>query len=282
MTAETPPQRRALPRMTDRIAIGDGVRVSPFCLGSVGDWRAIPLAFEMGVNFFFVTTDMHWPLYAASRKGLRALLARPGVRDQVVVAGVCYPTQPEFCVMPFDELVREVPGLERIDVRVAGGVYGPDLLARSRVLRLARARAVGASFHDRQAALSAANHRIIDLGYVRYNPVHPGARADLFPALTAGHAPLYNFKSMLGYVAPGILRAQGVDPRLWLPEAPDYYRYALSRPAISGMLFAVQRGAELAELAGALERGGLLPEEEEHLDELAVVARRPVASPPVR
>ena len=62
--------RRVLPRFTDRLSIGK-LKVSPFCLGMVDDWQAIPAAYEMGINFFFVTTDMHWPLYEASRKGLK-------------------------------------------------------------------------------------------------------------------------------------------------------------------------------------------------------------------
>jgi hypothetical protein len=257
------------------MAIGAGLAVSRFCLGIVGDWRLIPQAFEMGINFFFVTTDMHWPLYEASRRGLRALLSRRAVRDDVVVAGTCYPTQIEFCVAPFLELVQAVPGLGRVDALIAGGVYGPDLLARTRMLRQVaaegQARAVGASFHDRQAALAAANHRVVDLGYVRYNPVHPGARDDLFPYLEAGHPPLFNFKSMRGFVPPDQLRARQVDPALWLPGAPDYYRYALSRPQIAGLLFSVTRGRDLIELDAALGRGGLLPDEEDHLEELAVM-----------
>ena len=267
--------RRTLPRFTDRMVIGDGLQVSPFCLGIVDDWRLIPQAFEMGVNFFFVTTDMHWPLYEQTRRGLAALFASPGVRDQVVVAGTCYPSQPEFCVAPFKELVMALPGLGRVDVLVTGGVYAPDLLARNAVLRQLAvedgARAVGASFHDRSAAVAAANHRIIDFGYVRYNPEHAGARVDLFPRLRDGHAPLFNFKSMRGYVSHDQLRAAGVDPALWYPDPPDYYRYALSRPQISGLLFAMRRSVELIELEAALGKGGLTPDEEDHLDELAVL-----------
>lgn len=267
--------RRSLPRFTDRMAIGAGLKVSRFCLGIVGDWRLIPQAFEMGINFFFVTTDMHWPLYEASRRGLRALLSRKAVRDDVVVAGTCYPTQLEFCVAPFLELVQAVPGLGRVDALIAGGVYGPDLLARTRTLRQVAAdgwaRAVGASFHDRQAALAAANHRVVDLGYVRYNPAHPGARHDLFPHLAGGHPPLFNFKSMRGFVSHDELRARKIDPALWYPDAPDYYRYALSRPQIAGLLFSIERGRQLIELEAALGKGGLLPDEEVHLEELAAL-----------
>jgi hypothetical protein len=268
-------RRRSLPRFTDRMAIGAGLKVSRFCLGIVGNWRLIPQAFEMGINFFFVTTDMHWPLYEASRRGLRALLSRKAIRDDVVVAGACYLTQLEFCVAPFFELVEAVPGLGRVDALIAGGVYSPDLLGRIRTLRggvaAGRARAVGASFHDRQAALVAANHRVVDLGYVRYNPAHPGARHDLFPQLAGGHAPLFNFKSTRGFIPHDELRARKIDPTLWYPDAPDYYRYALSRPQIAGLLFSIKRGRQLIELEAALGKGGLLPDEEGHLEELAVL-----------
>lgn len=274
--------RRTLPRFTDRMTIGNGLRVSPFCLGIVNDWRLIPQAFEMGVNFFFVTTDMHWPLYEQTRRGLEALFATRRVRDEVVVAGTCYPTQPEFCVAPFYELVQALPGLGHVDVLVAGGVYGPDLLARTAVLRQVvdriGARAVAGSFHDRQAALAAACHRIVDLGYVRYNPEHPGARGDVFPHLRDGHPPLFNFKSMRGYASHERLRALQVDPALWYPEAPDYYRYALSRPQIAGLLFSMRHPSELIALEAALPRGGLTPDEEDHLDELAVLTRQGAAA----
>jgi hypothetical protein len=278
-------ERRTLPRFTDRMTLGNGLQVSPFCLGIVSDWRLIPQAFEMGVNFFFVTTDMHWPLYEQTRRGLEVLFATPGVRDQVGVAGTCYPTQSEFCIAPFYELVQSLPGLERVDVLVAGGVYGPDLLSRAAVLREVvtprlRARAVAGSFHDRQAAVAAANHRIVDFGYVRYNPEHNGARSDLFPRLRDGHAPLFNFKSTGGFVSHDRLRELEVDPALWYPEAPDYYRYALSRPQISGLLFSMRRSCELVELEAALGKGGLTPDEEDHLDELAVLTAQLRARPP--
>jgi hypothetical protein len=239
----------------------------------------IPAAFEMGINFFFITTDMHWPLYEANRKGIKALLAScKGIRDDVVVAGVCYPAQPEFSIAPFYELVQALPGLKHVDVLVAGGVYGPDLLSRVRVMRKIErgnsACAVGASFHNRQAAIDAANHRIVDLCYVRYNPAHPTVRHDMFPFLQPKGPPMFNFKSMRGFVSHEQLRTLNIDPELWYPDPPDYYRYALSRAQMDGLLFAVARRRELAELDAAMKLGGLTPSEEDHLDELAVLTKQ--------
>src|SRR5262249_26053031 len=80
--------RAALPRLTDRLRLGGTqLEVSPFCLGRVDQPDTIAAAFDAGINFFFVSADMHWPLYEASRVGLGALLARGGaVRDRIVVA----------------------------------------------------------------------------------------------------------------------------------------------------------------------------------------------------
>jgi hypothetical protein len=59
--------RKSLPRFTDRQALGNQrLRVSPFCLGWVRSAETVAAAFEAGINFLFVTTDLHhdavpWP-----------------------------------------------------------------------------------------------------------------------------------------------------------------------------------------------------------------------------
>ena len=56
--------RARLPQFTDRLALGrEGLVVSPFCLGLVRVPETISAAFDAGINFFFLTADMHWPLY---------------------------------------------------------------------------------------------------------------------------------------------------------------------------------------------------------------------------
>src|SRR5262245_29258591 len=155
--------RTTLPKFTDRLALGDqGLRVSPFCLGMVRSADAIGAAFDVGINFFFLSADMHWPLYEPSRRGLEQLLARGrGIRERIAVAVTSYATQPEFCYEPFREVLQAVPGLAWVDVPIAGGAYANEFLTRLGVYQEHRrtaylgTRAIGASFHDRQAALLA-------------------------------------------------------------------------------------------------------------------------------
>jgi hypothetical protein len=277
------PPRLKLPQFRDRLPLGNqGLRVSPYCLGIVRSPDTVEAAFDAGINFFFVTADMHWPLYEATRRGLRALLARGRfVRDQIVVAGVCYPTQPEFCSMPFKELLEAIPGLERLDVLIAGGAYALEFADRLPVYLDHRrhgylgARAIGASFHDRAAALSAIQQESVDIALIRYNPDHSGARQDVFPHLPRQRSTLlFNFKSTFGFVPPRLLEEMGLRAaEYWHPEKTDYYRFALSRSEIDGVLMAPGTPQELDGLAAALARGPLTEEEETYLMDTALVAR---------
>src|SRR6185436_7902867 len=127
---------RDLPQLTDRLPLGSsGLEVSPICVGIVGDPDTIPAAFEAGINFFFVTADMHWPVYEATRRGLARLLeSNRAARDAIVVGVVAYVTQPVFMWAPYDEVLEGVPVLQRIDLTIAGGCYRHDYALRDRVL----------------------------------------------------------------------------------------------------------------------------------------------------
>jgi hypothetical protein len=282
-TMSTPrsPGRRArrsvLPQLRDRLAIGrTGLAVSPVCLGLVRDPDAIEVAFDAGINFFFLSGDLHWPAYDASRRGLAALLARGrSMRDQIVVAAASYVTQREFTRAPFVELLEAMPELQRIDLLVIGGAYHLDFLARRAIYRdfLHRndfgARGLAASFHDRDAAVAAINDEAIDIAFIRYNPAHPGARSDLFPRLRPSTTRIFNFKSTTGYLAPRTLRALGVPAGHWRPAATDYYRFALSQPAIDGLLCAPSTPREIRALRRALRAPPLTQHEQRYLIELA-------------
>ncbi len=251
--------------------------VSPICIGAVRSPRTIAAAFEAGINHFFLTADMHWPLYEQSRRGLRSLFAsRRGVRDDVVVTVACYVTQPDFCSMPFGEVIDSVAGLGRVDVAVMGGVYAQDFMPRQAVhtehRRLGRygVRAVGATFHERSLVPEAMRQRLVDVAWTRYNPLHVGARDEVFPELPRSKAvPLFGFNSTIGYVPSARRRELGVGPAYWQPSVTDFYRFALTRPQLRGVLCSPGTPAELLALTRSLEAGPLARDEEQFLIDLA-------------
>src|SRR5579875_654270 len=274
--------RAVLPTLAERRPLGvSGLPVSPLCFGLVPDPRLVPAAFDMGLNFFFLTADLHWPLYEGLRRGLEMLLERrPSIRDEIVVAVVSYLDQPMFQYLQFGEVLASVRGLGRVDVLVAGAIpHQPSLQARQPSLQSARAagvpgsHAIGASYHDRPTALQAMNEDALDVHYIRLNSGHPGARTDLFPALQTGRrCLLYNFTSMLGRVTPARFAELNLGPSCWLPSATDYYRYVLTNAAVDGLLCAPRTMDELTALEGCLRAAPLTPEDLVYMEWLSAIA----------
>lgn len=278
--------RDTLPRLTDRLPLGaSGLEVSPFALGIVGDPATIPAAYEAGINFFFLTADMHWPLYEPTRRGLAMLLeAQPSARDHLVIAVTAYVTQPEFLWLPFEEVRMELPSIERIDLTIAGGSYGDEIDRRLETFRshrtsgFAGTRAIGSTFHDRAAARKILGEDVLDIAFVRFNPMHPGAREDIFPHVTpradGRKALLYNFKSTVGFLRDEDAYTQlkiGAD--FWRPDITDYYRFALTHAALDGVLCSLPSPAAVRELADALARGPLDDEDRQYLLDLGELSR---------
>lgn len=250
--------------------------MSPACLGQVRSPDAVRCAFESGINFFFVTADMHWPYYEELRRGIADLLA-DGVarREDIVVAAVSYVSQTEFGWAPYDEVVQVIPGLDHLDVLVVGGAYEADVDARVQqrreqvAERFLGARAVGVTFHERRSAVRFANEDLVDVAYLRYNPAHPGARDDVFPHLTDSRTLVYGFKSVSESVTERDRDRLQLDRRFWLPTTSDYYRFALDRCEVDGVLCSPSTPEEIAMLREALERGPLTADQTEHLVRLA-------------
>ena len=268
-------RRTCLPSPTDRLPIG-GCLASPLALGIVREPATVIEAFDRGINTFFLTGDLHWPLYEGLRKGLEMLFARGGgIRDEVVVCAASYATQPGFYNGPYTELIAHVKGLERLDAVIGGGAYAHDYEARLPAYELIveakawGARAMGFSFHDRIALREAVAGNRVDLAFLRYNPRHPGAKRDVFPAVRAeGRAKVFAFKAAQNHRSADLLAALGLDA-YWVPRKVDHHRYALTHAEVDGLLCAPQTPQELGELLDALAEGPLSEEEEAHLETLA-------------
>lgn len=271
MNPPRPERRTTLPRFTDRLELGDsGLSVSPYCLGMTQNPDVVLAAYDAGINFFFVTADLHYPVYEPLRVGLSRLLSRGGgIRDRVVIAVTSYITQRAFRGGPFEEAMH-CTGLGHVDVAVMGGAYSSDVLDRlatAETLKQTRrfgVRATGVTFHDRSAAAQVLSTGLCDVGFVRYNCVHPGARFDLFPKIAARppRTRAFNFKCMDGWLSPEEFAQLGLGDDYWQPRPVDAYRFALGRGELDGMLFVVNRLEHLDELARAVDEGPLSEDED--------------------
>lgn len=267
--------RAELPRPTDRLRLGNkGLKVSPMCVGMTESPATIEAAFEAGVNFFFLSADLHWPLYEATRRGLERLLrANRGRRDQIVVGVASYFEEPWFGYLQFLEVIEAVPGLKRVDLLIAGGVSsGWSYAERVKTLRRARARhylgasAIGASLHERKLAVRAERNRELDISYIRYNAEHPGARRDVLPYLPRKRRTLlFNFKSVVSESWPKAPGRAAKRPGHGIRDATDFYRFVLSAPEIDGLLCAPRSPEELHRMADALDKGPLSREEQDYM-----------------
>lgn len=276
---QRPSKRVRLPRATDRYPLGaSGLSVSPLCLGMTSA-ETVSAAFAAGINFFFISNDLHWPLYMPLMRGIGELLAGGVSRDEIVVAGVSYLSEPLFQYLQFNELLAAVPRLERIDVLIAGAADEGNFLPRYKSLDSARSvkqwgcAAIGASFHDRATAKLAVCAALIELAYVRYNPAHAGCEQELFPHLPPDRACLtYNFKSTAAHVAEPAFRQLNLGAQYPHPTIVDGYRFALSRPELDGLLVSPQSPAELTALLHALERGPLPASKIQYMKDLYLLA----------
>jgi hypothetical protein len=243
----------------------------------VSDPRTVAAAFDAGINFFFLSADLHWPAYEASRRGLARLLSKRGMRDRVVIAVASYATQRAFCHAPFLDVLEALPWLRTIDVTIIGGTYESDFGSRLDEYRDHRSgtrfpatRALGATFHDRATAAHATTRGLVDIAYCRYNALRRGAERDLFPFVGRRRKTrLYNFKSVDGYLGRDAMRALGVSASHWRPSPTDYYRFILSRPEIDGLLCSPSTPREIDALATAMEAGPVTDEERRYICDLA-------------
>jgi hypothetical protein len=172
-------------------------------------------------------------------------------------------------------VVEAVPELGHVDLGIIGGSYPADFfvrLAQYERMRPAGMRGFGATFHHRESAITAIEHDLLDVAFIRYNAGHAGAESDVFPYLKAKRSTkLFNFKSMSGFVPRERLHALGVGADNWHPEPTDHYRFALRHAEIDGILCGFERKDQVSALAQAMAEDPLTEREADYLKTLALL-----------
>jgi hypothetical protein len=255
--------------------------VSRLGLAVVGDARVVRAAYEVGINFFVLTTDMHWPVYEATRRGLTDLFRDiPTARDDVVVMGMCYVTEPRFCHAPFEELVAAVPGLTCIDVSCIAAVRDRDFLLRwdehrkHRTATRIASRALAGSFDDNLAARVAIASQLVDLAVLGVRPSNYYLRDAVLRSLSADTpVPVYSMGVGIDLLPESRLKELGIGADKWRPTFQEYLRYAFFEPGVSGAIFDVATIRALETAIDALEQGPLTDDEHTYLEDLADVHR---------
>lgn len=243
--------RKAFPQVSDRIALrgSAGLAVSPVCIGMVQDPAVVVAAYDAGVNFFFLSGDLHWKAYEPLRVGLRHLsAARPASVDEAVVGVVTYLAQPDLMEGAWEDALREVDQFAN-KVLVVGGVFREDLQRRADTAARVHAACAsttpfGLTIHDTALAMIEAVHCMASILFIRYNHRWRTADAEVLPASAASDTPLFAFKTT---------KFAGRSPGTFA----DHYRFALGREGIDGVLCAPADVPELEALQEAIDAGPL-------------------------
>jgi predicted aldo/keto reductase-like oxidoreductase len=125
-------------------------------------------------------------------------------------------------------------------------------------------RSLGLTSHQRSLAAEIAATGLIDLLMIRYNAAHRGAERDIFPVTDTRKLPVVVY-TCLRWGA--LLRPTPDDPLGFeMPQAPQWYRFALQHPSVTVALMAPDKRVELDEDLTLLDvRAPLTAEEYERL-----------------
>ena len=207
----------------------------------------VALAVERGVNY------LNWCGYDDGiAKALRGKLID---RDRIVVAMQLGARDAASARAELAEAFRML-GTRRIDVvtfyYVESSGEWDEIASRDGALRLlqsekqkGRVGLIGLTTHQRKLAAAWAEEKKLDLLMVRYNAAHRGAEQDVFPVTERLGMPVVVYTAQRWGDLP---RATKSDPQGFTPPAAtEWYRFALSHPAVSVALMAPNGRRELEE-----------------------------------
>ncbi len=232
---------------------GTGLRVGR--LGVAASYgvpaRAVEQAFEQGVNY----------LYWGSRRSdgfgeaIRNLSPR---RERMVVVIQSYSRFAGLVGPSVEQALRKLR-LEYADILLLGLWNKPvaeRILDASRHLQeRGLVRFLALSGHDRRVLGKLAATRAFDVLHFRYNAIHTGAEADIFP-----HIPEENPPGMVAYTATSwkqLLSPRKIPSGEKVPTASDCYRFVLARKEVDVCMTGPSNAAQMEEALRALQEGPL-------------------------
>ena len=221
-----------------RIGIGGGNGISA---------EDVEYAINLGVNYIFVSCDLHSESYRGSQQAVRSRSRGPR-RDEIVVVACSYVNDPEkiYGVLS-DHLIclnldhvdvfqwgwlskwQAAPGLLAATRRIVNSTGAQNFVQQSGIVAKqveadlrcrGYARYLGVSTHDRDVGRALLEDSDLDVLMLRYNRDHTGAETDVFQHLT---------DSRPGIVAFNTCRGDGFSPT-------ERYAFALNRPEIDVVL----------------------------------------------
>lgn len=280
-----------------------GFNVSPLGIGGGSGIQSDDLlyAFDRGINYFFYSSDLHHFWYSRSVAALRQLCGRGSTtRSSVVLATVSYVRDPRLLQAVIVDQLLEL-GTDYIDIFHWGWIYdgtntdqllnaasqlkdsqsaltkscrGYQLMqeqasqVNQQLLAQGLVRAVGMSFHSRQAARSLIHD--VDVMMLRYNIAQTAIEEMVFSELTG------NKQKDPGIVVFNAAHAGTTffhkppphyPANLPVPSISDCYRFVLSHPAVDVILTGVGNREQIDQAITAVAQGPLEPLDYEFLRE---------------
>ena len=253
-----------MPDFRNSITLGQtGLSVSRLGIGSsfTGSARFIEEAVEQGVNYLY-WGSIRRPAFG---RALRNVARRK--RESVVLTVQSY-SRVAALLAPSVEIALRRAGVEYFDFLLLGMWNQPPrqalVDAALRLREQGKVRHLMLSTHNRPSLQGhfrefEAGRSPFDVFMLRYNAVHRGAERDVFPHLPAERPP-----GLIAYTATRwghLLDPAKMPPGESPPPGRDYYRFALSHPAVSLVLCGPANREQMQEAIRALDAGPLTPDE---------------------
>jgi predicted aldo/keto reductase-like oxidoreductase len=222
--------------------------------------KAIEEAFERGCNY------LTWGTFVKGysphmRQALRNIVGK-GQRDRLVLAMFSYAHQP-FLTEHFFRKGLKSAGLDYADVLILGGFYRqPSDRVINGAMKLkdkGLVRFLGISSHKQLLLAGLLKDKTFDVFHVRYNAVHQGAEADIFPSIPVENRP--GIVSFTGTAWGKLLNSSKIPAGEKAPTAADCYRFVLSNPAVDVCMTGSRTVEQMKQNLEVLSQGSMTDEE---------------------